>query len=394
VNLEGQPQGFDANGNLTSINAVNSLAYDYENRLVQTVLDGTTDSFQYSGVGDRMAAIRGGWITRFMLDRGSPLTQVLAETDTDGAITAYYIYGLGLISRIDSGGNAQYYHFDSRGSTVALTDATGQITDAYAYDPFGRPRGVSGNTDNRFRYLGRHGVLVEDGSFLYIRARYYSTKRGRFITKDPVTGKDGDSQSLNRYIYALNNPVRLIDVNGFCSQEGAPNISGFSQPGSAGNDAILALLQQIVLNAAKEGVSHVTEGYLTGKLIDVLLSKGIAPEQAGQFTGTVLGKGLPIAGLFMDMVNHYLDMRATVQDRSSLEDGIVFFTDLGAEGVIGLTSLIPFAGPFVAVGLSSGYDQYHAPIMHYVEHNPVTDFGGSILYNSFHGTGVGSFLGF
>jgi RHS repeat-associated protein len=48
----------------------------------------------------------------------------------------------------------------------------------------------------------------------YVRARYYSARHGRFVTKDPITGKDGDSQSLNRYIYALNNPVRLIDVSG------------------------------------------------------------------------------------------------------------------------------------------------------------------------------------
>jgi RHS repeat-associated protein len=123
-----------------------------------------------------------------------------------------------LVSRIDAGGNAQYYHYDSRGSTIAMTDASGKITEAYAYDPFGRP--INGQlSDNRFRYLGRHGVMDEENGLLYIRARYYSTKRGRFITKDPTTGKDGDSQSLNRYIYALNNPVRLIDISGLSAQD-------------------------------------------------------------------------------------------------------------------------------------------------------------------------------
>jgi RHS repeat-associated protein len=61
--------------------------------------------------------------------------------------------------------------------------------------------------------------MDEENSLLYIRARYYSTKRGRFITKDPTTGKDGDSQSMNRYIYALNNPVRLIDISGLSAQD-------------------------------------------------------------------------------------------------------------------------------------------------------------------------------
>jgi YD repeat-containing protein len=86
-----------------------------------------------------MSASRSGAVSRYVLDRNSPLSQVLAETDSSGKIIYYYIYGLGLISRIDTNNNAEFYHYDSRGSTIALTDASGQITEAYAYDPFGRP---------------------------------------------------------------------------------------------------------------------------------------------------------------------------------------------------------------------------------------------------------------
>jgi RHS repeat-associated protein len=206
VTSEGQTQTFDANGNMLSISGTNLLSYDYENRLTQSAFLGTTNSYQYDGLGNRMSASRSGALTRYVLDRNSPLTQVLVETDAGGNITAYYVYGLGLVSRIDSGGNVRYYHFDSRGSTVALSDVTGKVLEAYAYDPFGQPINRIIST-NRFRYLGRHGVMDEENGFLYLRARYYSTKHGRFITKDPTTGKDGDSQSLNRYIYALNNPV-------------------------------------------------------------------------------------------------------------------------------------------------------------------------------------------
>ena len=218
TNSEGQAQGFDANGNMTSISGTNLLAYDFENRLTQTSFAGATNIYQYDGAGNRMSANRSGVVSRYVLDRNSPLSQVLAETDSSGKIIYYYIYGLGLISRIDTNNNAEFYHYDSRGSTVALTDASGQIMEAYAYDPFGRP--INGQiSDNRFRYLGRHGVMDEENGLLHIRARYYSTRRGRFITKDPTTGKDGDSQSLNRYIYALNNPVRLIDISGLSAQE-------------------------------------------------------------------------------------------------------------------------------------------------------------------------------
>ena len=216
---EGQSQAFDANGNMISVSLTNFLSYDYENRLTQAILAGSTSTYQYDGEGNRMSANRAGLVRRYILDRNSRLSQVLAETDSGGTITACYVYGLGLISRIDAAGNAQYYHYDSRGSTIALTAASGQITDSYAYDPFGTPTAASGVTDNRFRYLGRHGVLDETNGLNYIRARYYSARRGRFITKDPTTGKDGDSQSMNRYIYALNNPVRLVDISGLSAQD-------------------------------------------------------------------------------------------------------------------------------------------------------------------------------
>ena len=215
---DGQPQGFDANGNTISIGATNLLAYDFENRLAQTVFNAATNTYQYDGAGNRMSASRGGAVTRYVLDRASRLTQVLAEADSAGNITAYYVYGLGLVSRVDADGQTRYYHYDSRGSTIALTDATGQTTEACAYDPFGRPINASASSD-RFRYLGRHGVVDEQNGLLYIRARYYSAERGRFITKDPRATRDVGSQSLNRYIYALNNPVRLIDISGQSPQE-------------------------------------------------------------------------------------------------------------------------------------------------------------------------------
>jgi len=276
--LDGQTQSFDANGNMISINSTNLLSYDFENRLVRAVFPGeigTTNTYQYDGAGNRLTANRSGLVTRYVLDRNSALAQVLAEMDSSGNVIYYYIYGLGLVSRIDAGGNAQYYHFDSRGSTVALTDASGQITEAYAYDPFGRPMTLY-ITDNRFRFLGRHGVMDEFNGFLYIRARYYSTKRGRFITKDPTTGKDGDSQSMNRYIYALNNPVRLIDISGLSAREASgPTLSLATSDSS--------LFHNILVSPTTSGLAGTTPQFQTGgsSLGDRIISLGDVISTAG-----------------------------------------------------------------------------------------------------------------
>lgn len=215
---------YDANGNLTGKGSY-TFSYDYENRLSQSNIGGTATQYDYDGLGNRLGKTVGGANTRYVLDINGTLSNVLAETDGTAAITVYYIYGLGLISKVLPDDTACYYHYDSRGSTVALTDPSQETTDAYAYDSFGSSANSTGTIQNPFKYVGRYGVMEEGNGLNYIRARYYSPEIGRFITKDPKTGNDRDGQSLNRYVYALNNPVILIDISGFSAREGEVNRS-------------------------------------------------------------------------------------------------------------------------------------------------------------------------
>lgn len=217
----------DANGNMTAKGS-DTFTYDYNDRLVQSNIGGVVAQYVYDGSGNRLSKVEGGRTTRYAIDINGSLSKVLAETDANGNITAYYVYGLGLISKVMPTGTAYYYHYDSRGSTVAITDSSQTLTDAYAYDPFGKVANSTGSTSNPFKYVGRYGLMDEGNGLTYIRARYYMPELGRFITMDPLTGKDGDSQSLNRYIYAMNNPVRLVDVSGFSSKEIVAPSSGNS----------------------------------------------------------------------------------------------------------------------------------------------------------------------
>ncbi len=220
INEGGTTQFYDANGNLTAKGSDNFL-YDYEDRLKQSNIGGVITQYGYDGLGNRLSKTKGSSTTKYVLDINRKLANVIAETDNAGTITAYYVYGLGLISKVLPDGTAYYYHYDSRGSTIALSDAAENLTDTYAYGTFGNLANSQGTTVNQFKYVGRYGVMDEGNGLNYIRARYYSPEKGRFITKDPQTGNDSDGQSLNRYIYALNNPVTLIDISGFSPKEGA-----------------------------------------------------------------------------------------------------------------------------------------------------------------------------
>ena len=204
---------YDVNGNMKT-HGSDTYSYDFENRLIQDTIGGVVSKYQYDGIGNRKAVMVPAGTKRFVLDLNGSLTHVLADTDESGTVNAYYIYGCGLVSQISAANDSRYYHYDVRGSTIALSDPSGNLTDKYAFDPFGKIVNSQGSTQNPFKYVGKHGVMDEGNGLTYIRARYFTPDLGRFITKDPLSGTDGDGQSLNRYVYALNNPIILSDYDG------------------------------------------------------------------------------------------------------------------------------------------------------------------------------------
>jgi RHS repeat-associated protein len=144
------------------------------------------------------------------------------------------VYGLGLISREDAAGNDQTYHYDMRGSTIALTDAKGQITDTYTYDTYGEQLEHVGDSQQPFQYNGRDGVQTDPNGLYQMRARYYNPKIKRFVNRDVVTGSIGNGLTMNRYAYVNGNPVSYIDPFGL-SADGA---DWLKQGGSFVADAI------------------------------------------------------------------------------------------------------------------------------------------------------------
>lgn len=213
----------NSNGDLTFIgpNYVNifdstSYSYDFEDRLTQITTTNVIASFAYDGLGNRLVRFVGGQTEHFVVDRSGGLSQVLVENTVSNTPVAYYVYGLGLVQRISAQGAVSIYHFNVQGSTISMTDSIGLITDSYAYDSFGVLANTDGESPQPFRYLGRYGILDDGTELYYARARYWNPQLSRFLTKDPLTGKDSDGQSFNRYIYALNSPLSLFDINGLC----------------------------------------------------------------------------------------------------------------------------------------------------------------------------------
>ena len=102
---------------------------------------------------------------------------------------------------------------DHLGSTSLTVDAGGVKTGEMLYKPWGETRYSNGATPTSYRYTGqREDATI--GLYFY-NARYYDPALGRFTQPDTIVPEPGNPQSLNRYAYVLNNPLKYIDPSGF-----------------------------------------------------------------------------------------------------------------------------------------------------------------------------------
>ena len=111
------------------------------------------------------------------------------------------------------------YHYDEMGNTLFLSDSSGSVIASYAYSPYGMLLAKTGTVSNTFTWQGQFGVM-QDGTtgLYYMRARYYESATGRFISRDPI--KSLSPRSINPYQYAWGNSMRLHRSDGIVLASG------------------------------------------------------------------------------------------------------------------------------------------------------------------------------
>ena len=197
---------YDLDGNMLS-NGFLYCTYDSANRLVYA----SGQNYTYNAEDVRIRNLCIEEDTTYTYDTNTKLSRLLYKT-TNG-IPTKYVYGRGLIGE-EINGTFKTYHFDCRGSTIAITDASGNITDTFAYDTYGKLISKTGTSKVIFGYNGRDGVVTDDNGLIYMRARYYSPEMKRFINADIVAGEISNAVTLNRFAYANGNPVSFVDPFG------------------------------------------------------------------------------------------------------------------------------------------------------------------------------------
>jgi RHS repeat-associated protein len=109
-----------------------------------------------------------------------------------------------------------YFHQNHLGSTHVVTNTSGAEVARVEYLPFGEMYAPASNGQDIFRpkYTGQE--WDKDSGLYYYNARYYDAVTGRFMTSDSYQqgGPAHLIASLNRYAYAVNDPLRYTDPSG------------------------------------------------------------------------------------------------------------------------------------------------------------------------------------
>jgi RHS repeat-associated protein len=157
---------------------------------------------------------------------------LVAESDTSGTLQrAYFYFGSSRVARIDNPalatGQLHFYYADHLGSTRMVTDAQGAMStcapsprlsgeDESDFYPFGAEIPICDRDSNALKFTGKE--RDSETGLDYFGARYYGSNMGRWSSPDILNLTEdrifNPTNTLNKYAYAANNPLRFGDPDG------------------------------------------------------------------------------------------------------------------------------------------------------------------------------------
>ena len=190
---------YDLNGNLTNAPS-QALQWNGDNRLEQTIVNGTTTNFAYDSVGERIAKVSGSIVSIYPFGDDYEVR--------NGTITKYIsVEGLGVVAK-KVGTTPFWLHTDRLGSIQVVTNSSGSPQLGRTYRPYGETLTTNGSHTEFRGWIDQRND--SESGFTYLHARYFDPKLGQFLSPDPI-GVDG---GLNQYAYGFGDPINESDRDG------------------------------------------------------------------------------------------------------------------------------------------------------------------------------------
>ncbi|MBN9685005.1 MULTISPECIES: RHS repeat domain-containing protein [unclassified Corallococcus] len=268
---------YDLLGNLTDDGAGRTFQYNALGQLTGFKSKTLNYTYTYHPDGLRKSKCQASQTpVRFYYD-GRPSARLVNEIQ-DATSVSHVQAGDLRFARQVPGQDTQEFLHDQSHVVAALT---GQALSGVRYGAYGEQEPVASGPrtfqlqDNPFGYKGEYQD-VESG-LVYLRARYYDPQLMRFISRD-------SAPLLNRYQYALGNPVMLTDPSG--------NLAWWEWLTLGA-----ALVASVVVTIATAGAgSALLAGALASTSTLVSLSAEVGIAVAAGVAGALVGKGVEAFG--------------------------------------------------------------------------------------------------
>ncbi|AKB32382.1 hypothetical protein MSSIH_1692 [Methanosarcina siciliae HI350] len=202
VTYNGNTLDYDANGNLVDdedfiyvyndANQLSEVRYSGNNSLVE--------KYWYDANGKRIKKQNSDGEFTYYINK-------YYEID-NGTSTSYFFRDDERVAKQTSE-SMEWYLSDHIGSTSLMVDENGFEVERTDYFPYGQVR--SGGLE-KYGFTGQENDA--DTGLMYYGARYYSPEYRVFVQPDTMLPDPYNPQALNRYAYALNNPVKYTDPSG------------------------------------------------------------------------------------------------------------------------------------------------------------------------------------
>ncbi len=156
----------------------------------------------------------------------TPIRTVLASVKRFFRGVEELFVGRAYAEPLPSGMSLSFYHGDHLGSVNVITNDLGQQIKLQEYSPFGAASRIEGSDPANSSLRGSEATEAISGfaftgqrldsttGLYYFHARYYDPELGRFTQPDTIVQAPSDPQSLNRYSYCRNNPIKFVDPTG------------------------------------------------------------------------------------------------------------------------------------------------------------------------------------
>ena len=203
-------------------------SYDWNGASQLVFADNVT--FEYNGWNEPIARTESGNTKWCYYNRAFGPNRLAGQFNVNTSqYERYYVWApngplLFTVNPLDS--SVSYPHYGRDGSTLALTDGTGKVTDAYAYSFYGDLLSHTGTISQPYLYLGAHAVRYEPTANLYqIDSRYYSPVLRSFLSPDSSWPQLDNPQSTP-YSFANNDPLEYFNRGGFEARPFGKNFLG------------------------------------------------------------------------------------------------------------------------------------------------------------------------